>query len=342
MKLTNLFSINNKEKKTINNDSNFKFSIAPMMDRTDTHFRNFMRLITKKTLLYTEMINVNSIIYGDQNKFLAESNTGNPLALQIGISDTKLIPKLTKKLINTTFSEININCGCPSNRVVNGKFGAILMKNPDLVGNIVYSLKNNTELPITVKTRIGVDNYDSEEFLYKFVEKCINNGVNKIIIHARKAILKGLTPHENRTIPPLNYMRVKKIKKTFHKHKIVINGGIMSIEKGKSLLDTFDGVMIGRAAWDNPWMFSVIDDQKISKIDILDKYLLYVANKLDHGFSKTLLLKPIFNLFYGVNGSKMWKQQLSNYPAKYTTLQNLYNLAEKIENSKFDGHKLLA
>ena len=340
--MTNNFSIEKKDKKKLNKNFNFEFSIAPMMDRTDVHFRNLMRLITKNTLLYTEMINVNSIIYGNKNKFLTESDTENPLALQIGISDTKLIPELTKTLTNTSFSEININCGCPSSKVVNGKFGAILMKDPDLVGNIIYSLKSKTNLPITVKTRIGIDNYDSEEFLDKFVEKCIDNGANKIIIHARKAILKGLTPHENRTIPPLNYMRVKKIKKTFNKHTIVINGGIMSIEKGKSLLDTYDGVMIGRAAWDNPWMFKVIDNQNIYKLDILDKYLLYVANKLNNGFSKTLLLKPIFNLFYGVNGSKMWKQQLSNFPNQFTTLQSLYKLAEKIENSKFVDHKLSA
>jgi len=332
-----LLHISNSEKNQVNNNTyynDFPISIAPMMDRTDSHFRKLMRLITKKTLLYTEMINVNSIVYGSIERFTNECNTEEPVALQIGISDTKLVPKISKILSNTNFSEININCGCPSNKVVNGNFGASMMKNPELVGNIIYSLKNLTDKPISVKTRIGIDNYDSKEFLYKFIRSCTKNGAEKIILHARKAILKGLSPHENRNIPPLNYDRAKSVKDKFHNCKIYVNGGIKTLDDVNLLLNYFDGVMIGRAAWNAPWMFSKIDNNYISRLNVIDNYLDYIENKSKLGYSKTVLFRPIFNLFHGIKGSKVWKQSLNNFSNEHRSLSELFNLAIKIENSK--------
>jgi len=313
----------------------FPISIAPMMDRTDIHFRELMRLITKKTLLYTEMLNVNSIVYSNKKRFLNECQTEGPVALQIGISDTKLVPDFCKIISNTNFYEININCGCPSNKVIKGSFGASLMKNPNLVGKIIYSLKNSVDIPITVKTRIGIDNSCSKEFLYKFVQSCTENGAEKIIIHARKAILKGLSPRDNRTIPPLNYERVKSVKNKFKSYKIYINGGIKTVEDGNALLNIFDGFMIGRAAWDTPWMFSKIDKNSVSRLNVIDKYLNYAEEKRKLGYSKTILLKPIFNLFYGMSGSKIWKQTLNGFSFEYGSLNKLYNLANKIEKHKY-------
>ena len=315
-------------------------SIAPMMDRTDLHFRNFMRLITKHTLLYTEMIHANAIIHDKNNRFDIEQNCNGPNAIQIGCSDPKEATKLAKKIKNYAFDEININCGCPSNKVINGDFGAILMSKPTLVAQIVHSIKEYTSIPVTVKARIGIDNIDSKEFLYDFIEELNKVNVKKIIIHARKAILKGLTPHENRTIPPLNYERVKFIQKSFKNIDIILNGGITDIYEAKSLLKTYNGVMIGRYAWDNPWGFKDVDHlfcnqdyKSISRSEIIEKYVNYSLKYLNKGHSLRRLVKPLFNIFYASPGSKYWKQQLneiSNNNLPYKELTNIVENTEKL------------
>jgi len=317
----------------------YKLSIAPMMDRTDLHFRNFMRLITKNTLLYTEMIHANAIIHDKNKRFDIEQECAGPTALQIGCSDPKISAKLAKIINNYNFQEININCGCPSNKVLNGDFGAILMKKPKLVAQMVDSIKEHTNIPITVKTRIGIDDLDSEEFLYAFVNELEKVDVNTVIVHARKAILKGFNPHQNRTIPPLNYNRVRFVKKSFKNMNIIINGGLTDIYKSKSLLSQYDGVMIGRYAWDNPWEFRKADQlffnkkyKMINKNEIIDKYINYSSKYIKKGHSTRKLIKPLFNIFYASHGSKYWKQQLNQISNNNLPINKLSNIVKNIEN----------
>lgn len=319
------------------NDHINTISIAPMMDRTDLHFRNLLRLITKNTLLYTEMINTNTIIHDQNNRFDNESNCSGPIALQIGCSDPISAEEATKKISKSKFDEINLNCGCPSNKVVSGNFGACLMKEPNKVGEIIDAIKKNCSIPVTVKTRIGLDNYDTDIFLENFVSILDKKQIDTVIIHARIAILKGLSPHQNRTIPPLNYKRVKHIKKSFDHMKIVINGGIKNLYEAKILLNDFDGVMIGRAAWDNPWLFSKADNlfynkkNNVSRLDVINKYIEYANKYIDIGHTQRRLIRPLFNIFYGNQGSKLWKQQLNEIANNKISINSIYDLAYQIE-----------
>jgi tRNA-dihydrouridine synthase A len=312
-------------------------SIAPMMDRTDLHFRNLLRLISKNTLLYTEMINTNTIIHDQNNRFDNESNCTGPVALQIGCSDPISAEKATKIISKSNFDEININCGCPSNKVVNGNFGACLMKEPNKVGEIIDAIKKNCTIPVTVKTRIGLENYDTDTFLENFVSILDKKQIDTVIIHARIAILKGLSPHENRTIPPLNFERVKYIKNKFSHMKVIINGGIQNLYEAKILLNNFDGVMIGRAAWDNPWLFSKADklfynkNNNVSRLEVINKYIEYANKYIDIGHTQRRLIRPLFNMFYGKQGSKLWKQQLNEIANNKISINSIYDLAYQIE-----------
>lgn len=312
-------------------------SIAPMMDRTDLHYRNLLRFISNNILLYTEMINANTIIHDQNNRFFLETECEGPVALQIGCSDPILAGKAAKIFSKENFQEININCGCPSNKVINGNFGACLMKEPIKVGRMIESIKEHTDIPITVKTRIGLDNFDTYEFLEEFISELYSKKIKTIIIHARIAILKGLNPHENRTIPPLNYERVKCIKNSFEKINIVVNGGIENLSEAKMHLNNFDGSMIGRAAWDNPWMFNEADNlfynekNEGTRLEVIDKYLKYSGKYINIGHSQRRLVRPLFNLFYGVQGSKIWKQQLNEVANNKISIDSIYDLASKLE-----------
>ena len=316
-----------------------EFSIAPMMDRTDLHYRNLMRLISKNIILYTEMIHANAILHDKFNRFKIENECKGPTVLQIGCSDPKQASKLSKVIKNSNFKYINLNCGCPSDKVIKGDFGAILMKKPILVAEIIDALQEHTNIPITIKTRIGVDNFDNKEFLYNFINITHKKNISSYIIHARKAILKGLTPHENRTIPPLNYERVKYIKNSFKQLKFTINGGINSLKESKKLLKTYDGVMVGRYAWDNPWEFiktdSVIFGDKYveqTRTEILEKYLNYSQKYLKLGHSPRRIIKPLFNLLYSCDGSRYWKQELNNVANNKKPLEELLKIIDNIES----------
>ena len=318
----------------------YKLSIAPMMDRTDLYFRNFMRLITQHTLLYTEMIHANAIIHDKNKRFDIEQECKGPTALQIGCSNPKIATTLAKKIKNYNFQEININCGCPSNKVLKGDFGAILMKKPKLVAQIVDSIKEHTDIPITIKTRIGIDNLDSEDFLYTFVDELKKVNVNTVIIHARKAILKGLSPHQNRTVPPLNYDRVKFIKKSFKNMNIILNGGLTNFYQSKLLLKEYDGIMFGRYAWDNPWVFSQADQiffnkkyKIINKHEIIDEYINYSLKYIQKGHPIRRLIRPLFNIFYASHGNKYWKLQLNEVINNNLSINKLSDIAEDIVNS---------
>ena len=321
-----------------NNKSINKLSIAPMMDRTDLHYRNMMRLINKDVVLYTEMIHANAILHDKNNRFDIENECEGPTVLQIGCSDPIQANKLSKKIKNYHFSEINLNCGCPSDRVVNGEFGAALMKKPELVSEIIEALKEHIDIPITIKTRIGVDNYDNKNFLFNFINITQKKAIKSYIIHARKAILRGLSPHQNRTIPPLNYERVQYIKNSFKHIKFIINGGINSFETSKKLLNTFDGIMIGRYAWDNPWAFEKADHlifgkryNPKSRIELVEKYLNYSQRYIKIGHTQRRIVKPLFNILHSYSGSKYWKQELNDVANNKKPIDSILNIIENIE-----------
>jgi len=240
-------------------------SIAPMMDWTDRHCRYFYRLLSKNTQLYTEMITSKAILRGDKNRLLDFNASEHPLTLQLGGSDPKEMAECAQIAQKWGYDEVNINVGCPSDRVHSGSFGACLMKEPDLVAACVESMIEKCDIPVTVKSRIGIDDMESYDELSDFVSRINSKGCKHFIIHARKAWLQGLSPKENRTIPPLNYPWVYELKKDFPQIQITINGGITSCLEIKSHLDYVDGVMLGRVVYNNPFLLSEVDSDIFSK-----------------------------------------------------------------------------
>ena len=236
-----------------------RFCVAPMMDRTDRHERFFLRSLSKKAYLYTEMINANAVLFGNQNELLKFNECEHPLAIQLGGNDPIKLSEAATISESYGYDEINLNVGCPSTKVQNGDFGAILMRNPNLVAKCVKAIKNNVNIPVSIKCRIGVDDMDEEKDLNTFIKKVSDSGCKIFIIHARKAWLKGLSPKENRNIPPLNYERVYKLKDEFPHLEIIINGGLENVEDSKNHLTKVDGVMMGRKAYENPFQLTKVD-----------------------------------------------------------------------------------
>ena len=236
-----------------------RFCVAPMMDRTDRHERFFLRSLSKKAYLYTEMINANAVLSGDQNKLLKFNECEHPLAIQLGGNDPIKLSEAATISESYGYDEINLNIGCPSNKVQSGNFGAILMNKPNLVAKCVKAIKNKVNIPVSVKCRIGVDDMDEEKDLNTFIKKVSDSGCKIFIVHARKAWLKGLSPRKNRNIPPLNYKRVYKLKDEFPHLEIIINGGLENIEDSKNHLTKVDGVMMGRKAYENPFQLTKVD-----------------------------------------------------------------------------------
>ena len=267
-----------------------KFSVAPMMDRTDRHCRYFHRLLTKRSLLYTEMLHANAVLKGDTEKLLNHHTDEHPLVLQLGGSDPSALSEASSISEKFGYSEVNLNVGCPSSKVQKGRFGAVLMKEPKLVAKCISQMKEATTLPVTVKCRIGVDDMDQNIHLDNFINEVSSAGCNTFIIHARKAWLKGLSPKDNREIPPLNYERVYKLKNTFPDLKFLINGGIKSLDESSIHLQHVDGVMIGREAYENPLLLAEVDsvifsDKKVStsRSDILKSLIPYIGDELERG-----------------------------------------------------------
>ena len=309
-----------------------RFSIAPMMDRTDRHCRYFHRLLTGKSLLYTEMLHSNAIIKGNTNKLLSYSHEEHPLAIQLGGSDPESLAEASVISEEYGYKEINLNVGCPSSKVQKGRFGAILMKEPKLVAKCVSNMKKSVSIPVTVKCRIGVDDMDQDAQLDRFIEDVSFEGCNTFIIHARKAWLKGLSPRDNREIPPLNYERVYKLKDKFHHLNIVINGGIKTIEESLEHLNHVDGVMVGREAYDNPLMLNSIDkeiyketEDSLTRTEILIKLLPYIQSEVNKGTKITHITRHIMGLFKGFHGAKDIR--------KY--LVSLNNAVNPVDNFKF-------
>ena len=309
-----------------------RFSIAPMMDRTDRHCRYFHRLLTGKSLLYTEMLHSNAIIKGNTNKLLSYSHEEHPLAIQLGGSDPESLAEASVISEEFGYKEINLNVGCPSSKVQKGRFGAILMKEPELVAKCISNMKKSVNIPVTVKCRIGVDDMDQDAQLDRFIEQVSFEGCNTFIIHARKAWLKGLSPKDNREIPPLNYERVYKLKDKFHHLNIVINGGIKTVEESLEHLNHVDGVMVGREAYDNPLMLNSIDkeiyketEDSLTRTEILIKLLPYIQSEVNKGTKITHVTRHIMGLFRGFHGAKDIR--------KY--LVSLNNAVNPVDNFKF-------
>ena len=294
-----------------------KVCVAPMMQYTDMHDRYLLRLISKKVFLYTEMIATGSLIYGkcyDQLNFNKEEH---PVGVQLGGSDINDLIECSKKCEDYGYNEINLNCGCPSDRVQKGNFGACLMLEPDHVANCLSEMQNAVKIPVSIKCRLGIDNNESYEFLYNFVSKVKESGINIFIIHARNGILKGLSPRQNRNIPPLKYDYVYKLKEDFPELEIIINGGIKNLEESENHLKKVNGVMIGRCAYDNPFMLKDVEERFFnesplieSKKEILNKYLDYVEDKVREGHNLPKMLKHLFGLSRGDKNAKIFRLKI--------------------------------
>ena len=293
-------------------------SVAPMMERTDRHFRYFIRQITRHTLLYTEMIATAAILHGDRRKLLDFSQLEKPLSLQLGGDDPAALAECARIGEDWGYDEINLNVGCPSPRVVKGNFGACLMAQPELVGEGVAAMVKAVKLPVTVKHRIGVDELDRYEDMANFVRMVSEAGCSRFTVHARKAWLKGLSPKENRQVPPLRYGDVYRLKGEFPYLFIEINGGIVNLEQAKEQLQLVDGVMIGRAAWDNPYILAKADreiyggDNPVpTRHQVVEAMVPYIDSWVSKGLKLHGISRHMLQLFTRCPGTKAWKRHLS-------------------------------
>ena len=312
-----------------------------MMDCTDRHDRFFLRLISKNVMLYSEMVATKSAIYGDREKILGFRNEEQPVALQVGGSDKKELAQVAKLAEEYSYKEINLNLGCPSKKVQKNSFGACLMKEPDLVAECLNEMVNACNIPVTAKTRIGVDHIEDFDYLNKFVNKIKEAGCKTIILHARKAILKGLTPKQNLSIPKLNYERVYEIKKENPDLEVIINGGITNIEDIKKHLEICDGVMIGRAIYQNPYFLSEIEKEifntnKIpSREDVVKEILKYLEEEVKAGAKVNHIMRHTVGLYHGQPGSKDWKRYLSdNMMARDSDFQKANPIMKIVQNNE--------
>ena len=316
-------------------------SVAPMMDCTDRHDRFFLRLISKNVMLYTEMVATKSAIHGDRKKILSFSPEEKPLALQVGGSDKNELSEVSKIAEGMGYNEININLGCPSKKVQKNKFGACLMKEPDLVAECINEMINSCEIPVTAKTRIGFDDTENFNYLNNFILKIKEAGCKKIILHARKAILKGLSPKQNLNIPKLNYEMVYKIKKENPDLEIIINGGISKIEEIKNHLKKCNGVMIGRAIYQNPY-FLVDIEKEIFNVknspkseEVAKELLKYLEKEVKLGTRVNHIMRHTVGLYHGQPGSKNWKRYLSdNMMARDSDFQKAKHIMTVVQNNE--------
>ena len=293
-------------------------SVAPMMDWTDKHCRFFYRLISKNVQLYTEMITTKAILRGDKNRLLDFNADENPLVLQLGGSDPKEMAECALIAQEWGYDEVNINVGCPSDRVLSGSFGACLMKEPNLVAQCVETMIERCDVPITVKHRIGIDDMESYEQLSEFVDLISQKGCQHFIVHARKAWLTGLSPKENRTIPPLNYPWVYQLKEDFPNLKFSINGGIDSCEDIEGHLEHVDGAMLGRSIYHNPFLLEQIEleifksnERSLNRELILSKYMSYISAQLQQGVPIRSMTRHILGLYHGEANAKLFRRLLS-------------------------------
>ena len=317
---------------------NRKVSVAPMMDCTDRHERFFLRLISKNIFLYTEMIVDEAINRGDKKKLLEFNPLEKPVALQLGGSSPRLLAKASKIGEDFGYDEINLNLGCPSKKVEKNKFGACLMKEPNLVADCLTEMQASTNLPVTIKTRIGYDSVDDYENFYNFISKLKSTGVKTFIIHARKAMLGKFTPKQNLNIPPLKYDYVYDLKKDFPNEEIIINGGINSIEEINNHLKKTDGVMIGRAAYHTPYLLADVEKEIFknenipSRQEVIENLIPYIKDELKKGTRLNQIMRHTLGLFHGQSGASHWKRYLSeNMCVRNADVQKIDHIMDKIK-----------
>ncbi len=304
--------------------TNRLISIAPMMECTDRHYRYFSRLIAPSILLYTEMVTTGALIHGDYQRFLAFDPIEHPIALQLGGSEPEKLAYCAKLGADFGYDEINLNVGCPSDRVKSGRFGACLMLDPMLVAECVSAMCHAVSIPVTVKCRIGVDQQDSYEALCYFIDTVAKAGCNVFIIHARKAWLNGLSPKQNREIPPLQYEVVRKIKQDFPHLTIILNGGIKTLSQIDEQLPFVDGIMIGREAYANPYFLSEIHDKyypdeakSLARQEIISHFIPYVTMQLKDNVKLSSITRHILGLFQGQPGARKWRRYLSEHAHQF-------------------------
>jgi len=302
-----------------------RFSVAPMLDWTDRHCRFFLRLISKQAQLYTEMVTTGALLHGDRQRFLQFDPSEHPLALQLGGSDPAGLAACAKMAEDFGYDEVNLNVGCPSDRVQNGSFGACLMAEPELVAECVAAMRQAVSIPVTVKSRIGIDDRDSYEELTKFIGTVAEAGCDTFIVHARKAWLKGLSPKQNREVPPLRYDVVYQLKRDFPALQIVLNGGITTLDQAEDVLGNgVDGVMVGREAYHNPYILAEVDrrlfgasTEVIPRAEIIEKLLPYIEQQRAEGVRLHSITRHILGLFHGEPGARSWRRHLSEHAVKY-------------------------
>ena len=312
-----------------------------MMDCTDRHDRYFLRLISKNVMLYTEMVVTKAVLRGDKHKLLKFNNFEKPLALQVGGSDKKELAEVAKIAEDYGYDEVNINLGCPSKKVQKNSFGACLMKEPDLVSECLAEMKNSCNIPVTAKTRIGFDDTEEFDYLNMFINKMKSSGCKTIILHARKAILKGLTPKQNLNIPKLNYQMVYDIKKSNPDLEIIINGGITDTDQIQKHLNFCDGVMIGRAIYQNPYFLKDIENVIFknsnisSREEIVKQILKYLEEEIKLGTKVNQVMRHTVGLYFGQPGSKEWKKYLSdNMMARDSDFQKSKHIMTIVQNNE--------
>jgi tRNA-dihydrouridine synthase A len=300
-----------------------RFSIAPMMEWTDRHCRFFHRLLTRRALIYTEMITTGAVLRGDRARLMAFDPAEHPVALQLGGSDPRALAECAKIAADMGYDEINLNVGCPSDRVQEGRFGACLMAEPPLVGDCVAAMKGRVKVPVTVKCRIGIDDQDPEEALDALTRAVRAAGVDALIVHARKAWLDGLSPRENRDIPPLDYDRVYRLKAAHRDLAIVVNGGIIDLEQAAAHLGRVDGVMMGRAAYQEPWRLLAVDStlfgegaRYASPKVAAEALIPYIERELARGVRLHAITRHVLGLFRGVPGARAFRRHLATEAVK--------------------------
>jgi tRNA-dihydrouridine synthase A len=298
--------------------STHRFCVAPMMEWTDRHCRYFLRLISRRTFLYTEMVTAEAVLYGDRERVLGFSPEEHPVGLQLGGSDPAKLAEAAKIGAGYGYDEINLNIGCPSDRVQSGRFGACLMAEPDLVAECIASMGQAVKIPVTVKCRIGIDDQDTEESLDRFVDRVAESGCKIFIVHARKAWLNGLSPKENRDVPPIDYARVARLKMRRPDLEIVLNGGIESFAAAEAHLPEVDGVMLGRAAYADPYLLAEVDrvlfgcaESPPSRLEVFDRFTPYVERQLKGGARLNQMTRHILGLFHGRPRARAFRRHLA-------------------------------
>jgi len=296
-----------------------RFTVAPMMDWTDRHCRAFHRVLTRRAVLYTEMAVDQAVLLGDTPRLIGFEAAEHPCAIQLGGSDPDTLAKASKIAEDFGYAEINLNVGCPSDRVQSGKFGACLMREPELVRDCLTAMREAVSVPVTVKHRLGVDDQDPEATLFGFVETVARSGVTTFIVHARKAWLKGLSPKENRDVPPLDYALVRRLKAERPELEILLNGGLESLDHGLAEMHGTDGIMLGRAAYHTPWELARVDSQVYGEdadpvqtpFEAIVAYRPYIEGQLEKGVKLHAITRHMLGLFAGRPGARKWRQILS-------------------------------